>query len=152
MMNQSIHLDASMDHWDEFMSFIELISQTKSLSEKKSYRFKLAAEELLSNIVRSSESSYQSTSHLAALQITYSIVSSSNTPILQVVLTDNAPPFDPEFETLNSPDHIDVPVALRPIGGLGLFLVKDSVDSVSYKYCNDQNTYTLEIELDVASD
>ena len=152
MKNQSIHLDASMNHWDEFMSFIELISHTKFLSNKKAYRFKLAAEELLSNIVRSSESSFQSTAHMSALQITYTVISSSDPPILQVVLTDNAPPFDPEFETLESPDHIDAPVALRPIGGLGLFLVKDSVDSVSYKYCSGQNTYTLEIELDLASD
>ena len=151
MPNSSIHHDASMKHWDDFMGFIDKLSENKRFSSKKSYRFKLAAEELVSNIIRSSESSFGSTQIMPTLQIAAKEVSLLNYDYLEVVFIDDAPRFDPNFDQLESPIHIEAPVALRPIGGLGLFLVKDSVDSISYKYCRGQNTYTIEMELESAS-
>ena len=152
MESFSLYLEASMKHWDEYMSFVDTFTGIESLSPKKSYRLKLAVEELLSNIVRSSEASCKLTNHLSSLEISFSINTTLNPHILEVILTDNAPHFDPEFDKQDSPDHIDHPVSCKPIGGLGLFLVKESVDSVSYKYSNAQNTYTLKVELSNTSD
>ncbi len=148
MTVKSIHLNASMKHWDEFMEFIDNLSEIEAFSSVKSYRFKLAAEELLSNIVRSSESAFQSTNLMATLRIDSEVLNLSGKHILQVVLIDDAPQFDPKFDQLQPPEHIDDPVALRPIGGLGLYLVKDSVDSIVYKYSDSRNIYTLQMELD----
>ena len=147
MTAKSIHLPASMENWDEFISFIDQASEIKSLSSKRKYRLKLAAEELLSNIICSSESSTKTTVSKHFLHIYFEMVQLAGSHRLELILKDNAPQFDPKFYDMEPPKHIQAPVALKPIGGLGLFLVKDSVDSVSYKYRDGHNVYTLEMQL-----
>jgi anti-sigma regulatory factor (Ser/Thr protein kinase) len=147
MTAKSIHLQASMKNWDEFISFIDEASEIKGLSSKRKYRLKLAAEELLSNIICSSESSTKTTASKPFLHISFEMVRLAGSHCLELILRDNAPQFDPKFYEMEPPKHIQAPVALKPIGGLGLFLVKDSVDSVSYKYHDGHNVYTLEMEL-----
>lgn len=51
-------------------------------------------------------------------------------------------PFDPHFDSVDE-SVVDVPLHERTIGGLGLLLVKKSVDSVSYQYRNPFNVYRL---------
>ena len=152
MTAKLIHLQASMKNWDEFISFIDEACEIKSLSSKNKYRLKLAAEELLSNIISSSESSSKITGSMPFLKISFEIVSLLGADHLRLMLRDNAPQFDPKFHEMEPPNHIQAPVALKPIGGLGLFLVKDSVDSVSYKYCDGHNVYTLEMDLNTEAD
>ena len=36
-----------------------------------------------------------------------------------------------------------MPAAMRPIGGLGIFMVKKSMDEVSYRYEDGQNIFTM---------
>ena len=148
MSAKSIRLNASMKYWDEFTAFIDEVCATADLSSTKSYRFKLAAEELLSNIVRSSESNCEVTGHLSALEISSRVVIEKDSYNLEVLFSDNAPGFDPQFDQRDTPNHIEDPVCLKPIGGLGLFLIKDSVDYISYNYSNGRNTYEIRINLD----
>ena len=151
MSGKSIHLNASMQYWDEFIAFIDEVCATTDLSSTKSYRFKLAAEELLSNIVRSSESNCEVTGILSALEISSRVVIEKDSHNLEVLFSDNAPQFDPQFDQRDTPNHIEDPVSTRPIGGLGLYLVQDSVDSISYEFVAGHNTYTLMMELEPIS-
>ncbi len=49
---------------------------------------------------------------------------------LIVVLSDQAPPFDP---TLVPPPDLTLPLEERPLGKLGLFLVRHLIDEVTYR-------------------
>ena len=57
---------------------------------------------------------------------------------LAVIITfiDNGKPYDPL--AAEDPD-ITLPAEERPIGGLGVFLVKQTMDDVTYEYKNGQN-------------
>ncbi len=57
---------------------------------------------------------------------------------LEVIITmiDNGKPFDP---LRTAPPQIHLPAEERKIGGLGIFLVKKSMDDISYEYQNGQN-------------
>jgi anti-sigma regulatory factor (Ser/Thr protein kinase) len=55
-------------------------------------------------------------------------------------LTDQGVPFDP----LKKPDpDITLPVEEREIGGLGIFITKKTMDTVTYAYENGENILTM---------
>jgi len=60
--------------------------------------------------------------------------------ILTIEIKDDGTPFDP---TLRQKPDLTLPAEERPIGGLGIFLIKKIMDSVSYKRHNNNNILTL---------
>lgn len=62
---------------------------------------------------------------------------------LSMVITfiDHGVPFD--ATTGERPDTTKLPKKERPIGGLGLFLVKNTMDDVTYEYKDGQNILTI---------
>ena len=55
-------------------------------------------------------------------------------------MVDKGVPFDP----LNKPDpDITLPAEDREIGGLGIFITKKTMDSLSYSYENGENILTM---------
>ena len=63
---------------------------------------------------------------------------------VRVTISDNGPPFDPLAYA--DPDTA-LPVEARPIGGLGIHLVKKMMDGVSYRRVGDRNVVVLEKSL-----
>ena len=53
-----------------------------------------------------------------------------------ITFIDHGKPYDP---LSNKAPDITAPVEDRPIGGLGIFLVRKTMDDVSYEYRNGQN-------------
>ena len=62
---------------------------------------------------------------------------------LSVVITfvDHGVPYDPLAEA--RPDVSRLPKEERPIGGLGLFMVRKIMDDISYEYRDGQNILTI---------
>ena len=62
---------------------------------------------------------------------------------LSVVITfiDHGKPYDPL--AVKRPDTTSLPASQRPIGGLGLFIVKEIMDDISYSYRDGQNILTI---------
>lgn len=62
---------------------------------------------------------------------------------LSVVITfiDHGAPFDPLAE--ERPETTRLPKNERPIGGLGLFMVKRTMDDVTYEYRDGQNILAI---------
>jgi len=57
-------------------------------------------------------------------------------------ITDSGPPFDPR----SAPEpSLDVAIEDRPIGGLGLFLVRKLTSALEYTRRNDENSLTFAI-------
>ncbi len=75
----------------------------------------------------------------------FEIVLTSEPDTLKVEVLDDGRPFDP----LNDAPIPDLESSLddRPVGGLGIYLVRSMVDRMHYRRTGDQNRLTLEINL-----
>lgn len=61
-------------------------------------------------------------------------------PYLVIRLSDGGCPFDP---TARQDPDLSLTAEERPIGGLGIFLIKKLMDEVSYQRVNDKNVLIL---------
>ena len=59
---------------------------------------------------------------------------------VQIVFEDEGIPYDP---LKNEDPDITLSAEDRPIGGLGIFMVKKSMDEVSYEYKDGKNRLTI---------
>ena len=64
--------------------------------------------------------------------------------LMTITLTDSGLPFDPLAK--DDPD-ITLSAAERPIGGLGIFMVKKSMDEVTYKRSDNKNYITMKKDI-----
>lgn len=60
--------------------------------------------------------------------------------VLTIVLTDTGLPFDP---TAREDPDVSLPAEERPIGGLGIFLIKKMMDEVVYRREDDANVFIM---------
>ena len=59
---------------------------------------------------------------------------------IEITFIDNGIEYNPLEK--EDPD-LNIPLSDRPIGGLGIFMVKNLMDEVNYKYINKQNVLTI---------
>jgi anti-sigma regulatory factor (Ser/Thr protein kinase) len=64
---------------------------------------------------------------------------------LSIEIIDDAAPFDPTLAA--PPSSLDEPIESRPIGGLGLFLVRKFTDLIQYSRQHERNHLTLKKRL-----
>lgn len=139
----SIELPACMDSWDALFGFVQAEAQRAWRGGPKEYGMILACEELLSNIIRHADVNGD---RAVVIRISSRIVRAQDRLFVQLQISDNGIAYDPHFETIDTEPQ-EIPIKERAIGGLGLFLVKNSVDNVAYAYSEGCNTYTLTSEL-----
>jgi anti-sigma regulatory factor (Ser/Thr protein kinase) len=131
-----------MDVWDDLIGFIQTSCEQHLGDSPKSYGVLLASEELLSNMIRAASEQEISRDSSAQIRIQCWMSEDPERNRFVIGISDTGPPFDPCLEDV--PEALpDVPIEKRPIGGLGLFLVKTSVDEVSYRYEEGRNSYVL---------
>jgi serine/threonine-protein kinase RsbW len=146
---RSLELPASMASWDDLFCFVQA-EVTRCLGgHPKEYPLVLACEELLSNMIRYSSGSTDDGSPVT-IRICSHVQRNEGELLYRLQFSDNGPPFDPQFEMLDT-SVADVPIQRRQIGGLGLFLIKTSVDKVDYSYVDRRNLYTIDTRLDRCS-
>ena len=138
----SIQLPAEMSSWDDLMSFIKSQVDLTLGDSEKTYGVLLSAEELLSNIIRDSSLESNTASEARVVGVSSWRAHNGDDDCFELEISDNGPPFDPHFDDIS--DQIpSTPVEQRSLGGLGLYLVKTSVDQVSYSYIDGHNVYAL---------
>ncbi len=120
-----------MESLDEVFDFINGFVAANGIDGASAFSINLAVEEIFTNMVK-----YNSAS---AHDIAVTLAKDKND--LTVVLTD----FDVEPFDVTQIAEVDVTQSLeaRPVGGLGIHLVKKMVDQVDYQYANRQSTITL---------
>ncbi len=97
------------------------------------YQVEVAIEEILVNIV-----SYAGLTGDDGVEIRCEVLDDPLRVIVQFL--DDGIPFDP----LEKPDPDTSPEAImNRVGGLGIFMVKQMMDEVSYAYENGKNTLTI---------
>ena len=106
----------------------------------------MAYEELISNIIKASANTDDSKE--VNLKI-YSGISTNNNDekIFTLQTEDNGIQFDPGFSEESDVD-VNQDINERAIGGLGIFLIKQSVDMASYAWVNGLNTNQLSMRMD----
>ena len=131
---------------DSCASAMEFLRRTLAGQHEDILGFvELAVEELLVNVARYAyaqpEPDSQHVDKWGQLEIGCRSVSMDNTPFLCVWIRDWGKPFDPFLEAPSPDTQLDADD--RPIGGLGVHLVKNV--SAHHCYSGDDGTNTIEL-------
>ena len=132
-MANEIEVKALLENLQEVLSFVDGFIEELGASMKAQMQIDVAVEEIFVNIA-----SYAYTPDTGNAVISVETVPEKK----QVVITfkDSGKPYNP----LEKPDpDITLSAAERSIGGLGIFMVKKSMDDMYYEYSNGQNVLTI---------
>ena len=122
---------ADRDAFDEVSLFVEEELDKMGCSMKASMQIAIAVEEIFVNIA-----SYAYPDSSGSMTLTIDCIDGA----ARFRFTDRGIPFDP----LAKPDpDISAAADERQIGGLGIYMVKKSMDSVSYEYRDGENVLTF---------
>lgn len=121
-----------MDNLEEMIQFILL--ETKEIVDngKVDYQLRLVSEEALINIIN-----YAYVKESGELKIDCETI---NNDTILIEISDTGAAFDPLQK--EDPD-ITLPVEERRVGGLGIFIIKNIMDTVDYKREGGKNILTL---------
>ena len=126
-------IEARKTNLDAVLSFIDEQLGEAECSKKTRMTIDVAVEELFVNI---SSYAYDPKIGTAVVQ-----VSVHNKPLsVEITFIDNGKPYDPLAKT--DPD-VTLDAEHRQIGGLGIFMVKKSMDDVQYEYKDGRNILTI---------
>ena len=118
----------------ELTAFVEEQLEALDCPMKAQMQIDVAIDELFSNISRYAYPGGQG-------EATVRFVFDEAERVCSVIFIDRGIPFDPLAQ--QAPD-VNSPLADRPIGGLGIFLVRKTMDAVGYRYENGQNILTIQ--------
>lgn len=138
----SIEAIASMDNWDQFIDFITKFIDLKVKEKGLGYKLRLASEELISNIIRAANDTPRTQGNQVVLEITAKLQQESNRSFFVLGTKDSGSHFDPKFDQ-RQPIDTEQHISERDIGGLGLFLIQQSVEKVTYEWKDGFNVYEL---------
>ena len=125
---QSITLENNVNEIRKLEKFISEVAQQMQLTESVKTSLNLAMEEAVSNAILYSGSK------------TVEVAAQTGKDEITFTITDSGKPFDP---TAVPEADVNQNASERPIGGLGIFLYRKIMDSVTYKRLNDNNILTL---------
>lgn len=129
-----ITVSASVDQVSAVTDFVNERLEMLGCSTRIKMQVDVAVDEILSNIAHYA---YNPETGPATVRVEV-----EESP-LSVIITfiDQGVPYDPLAE--DRPDTTKLPASERPIGGLGLFLVKRTMDDVSYAYRDGHNILSI---------
>lgn len=112
------------------------------LSEKMIFQVNLALDEIITNIIQHGydQNDYDQHGYDQNDNPSIAVDIALDGDIMKIEIIDTARPFDP----LSAPaPDLDAPIADRPVGGLGIHLVKSMMDEVLYQRKEQYNHLVL---------
>lgn len=132
IMGEGITLKNDVREVEKLGSFVKQVAESLSLDKSLTGRLRLAVEETVVNVM---EYAYpQGTTGDVNIRAT------SNGRRLKFIISDSGIPFNPTEVTAAD---TTLSAEERPIGGLGILLVRELMDSINYERINGQNVLTL---------
>lgn len=134
-MSEQIHnitLTNDIEEVQRMTDFVNGVCNDHSVDDMLAMQINLAIEEAVVNVIKYA----YPTGTKGDILLTCIAKGDS----LQFVLADKGKPFDP---TKQPPADTSLPAEQRQIGGLGIFLVKQIMDEVSYERKDDTNVLTM---------
>ena len=134
---KELNLEATLENIPQVTEFVDRELELLNCPMKAQMQIDVAIDELFSNISRYA---YDPSTGPATVRVEV-----GQEP-LSVIVTfiDHGKPYDPLAK--KDPD-IGLPAEDRPIGGLGVFLVKKTMDDVSYEYKDGRNILRIKKHL-----
>lgn len=126
---KELTLDATVENLDRVTEFVDEQLEELNCPPKAMIQINVAIDELFGNIA-----DYAYRPDVGSATVRVEVVEEP----LSVVITfiDNGKPFDPLSS--GEPD-LTLPAKKRPVGGLGIYLVKKNMDEITYEYKDGQN-------------
>lgn len=134
---QKIEAEPRLESIATIQAAIENAAENK-LDMQRLFQLNMAVEELITNIVRHGGASEP-----------ISVVIRKDPGEFSIELSDQGIPFDP-FTQAPKPD-LEATLTDRPIGGLGIHLVRKMLDRVAYRREGGRNVVTLAVKLQSSS-
>ncbi len=129
-------LQAALDNISKATAFIDEQLELCDCSIKAQMQIDVAIDELFANI---SSYAYRDQTESRDVRIRFSYEEGSR--MATIVLMDHGIPFNPLDQ--EDPDT-HLPIEERDIGGLGIFLVKKTMDHMDYRYEEGWNIVTIQ--------
>jgi len=117
-------------------AFVDEVCETVGFSAAVTMQMNLAIEEAVVNVMKYA--------YPSGKQGNVTIEATTNDTRLKFTIIDSGMPFDP---TAKADADTTLSVEQRPIGGLGIYLVRQMMDSVNYERMDNLNVLTLRKKL-----
>lgn len=130
---KELKLEAKLENLNQVLAFIDEQLEAAGCSMKAQMQIDVAVEEIFVNIA-----SYAYEPEIGNAVIKTKI--SGSPPVIAITFIDEGTPYNPLEK--EDPD-VTLSADQRQIGGLGIFMVKKSMDEVLYEYTDGKNMLTL---------
>lgn len=132
---KEMKVPAKLECLDTVLFFVEESLEEMGCPMKISMKIQIAVEEVFVNIAN------YAYPNCPDGQACISLEKVDEPASVRITLMDSGIPYDP----LAKPDpDVTLSAEERQIGGLGIYMVKQSMDHLHYEYSNGQNCLTLE--------
>ena len=133
----SITLPAAVENIGKITAFVEGKLEERDCPLKKTMEISMAVDEVMANVAM-----YAYAPGTGDVTVQFGFEEASRTA--SVTFIDGGVAFDPLAK--EDPD-VTLPAEQRKIGGLGIFLVKKTMDGMAYAYKHGQNVLTIQKRL-----
>ena len=132
---KELTLLAKKEYLDQVLEFVNTLLEEKNCSMRAQLELDIAVEELFVNIA-----SYAYRPKEGPVTIQVSFVGD----IVSIVFIDGGKPYNPWEK--EDPD-VTLSAEERAIGGLGIYLVKNTMNQVDYRYEDTKNILTIQKDI-----
>lgn len=131
-MKEILNLHNDINEVPRLGEWIETMGENNDIPMADVFKLNLALEEAVVNVMNYAYPGQ------TGMPIVLTMEKTGNTLIFSLV--DSGVPFDPT--STEEPD-LTLSADERPIGGLGIFLVREMMSDINYRYENSQNILTM---------
>lgn len=136
-MIKELIVDATIDNVEKVTEFVDVELENINCPLKSKTQIDIAIDELFSNIAY-----YAYNPDIGKATIRFEV--DESIPAVIVTFMDNGVPYNPLEKT--DPD-VNAKIDERAIGGLGIFMVKKSMDAIDYEYKDNKNILKIKKNL-----
>ncbi len=130
---KELQVDATLENLEAVQNFVSGVLEENDCPMKAQIQIEVAVEELYVNIAHYA---YGEGCGSAVIQVEIS----GEPKTAHITFIDSGTPYDPLAKA--DPD-VSLSAEKREIGGLGIFIVKKSMDDMQYEYKDGQNRLTI---------
>ena len=139
MCEDELTLDAKTENLERVLDFVGSRLDKTDCSEKLKVQINIAVEELFVNIAHYAYKQLQTIG-----SATVRVEVEKDPLAVSITFIDSGHPYNP----LEKPDpDVTLPAEKRQIGGLGIFMVKKSMDAIEYEYKDGRNILKIKKNL-----
>ena len=130
---KELELEALTDNLPQVLAFVDEQLEAADCPMKIQMQIDIAVEEIFVNIAH-----YAYNPDVGTAKVRVEVL--GEPPAVDITFIDNGIPYDPLAKA--DPD-VTLSAEERQIGGLGIFMVKKTMDDVKYEYLDGHNILTL---------